>query len=78
MNITIYVEDAVAAELDTLIAQTGQSRNAIIRAAIKMWMAKHPSKVWSPLILNFQGDPQAPRFEESRAELLPPTEDPFA
>jgi hypothetical protein len=77
MNINIYLEDALAKSLNQCVTQSGQSRNAIIREAIKEWVAQHEVKKWPNSILAFQGIRDSVAFESYRDDLLPPKESPF-
>lgn len=77
MNVNIYLEDSLAKSLDNSVKKSGQSRNAIIREAIKEWLLHHEVKKWPASILNFKGIANAPTFESYRDDLLPPKEDPF-
>lgn len=78
MNINIYLENELAEEINCLVKSTGKSRNAIVREALKEWVAHHTSRTWSKAILNFKGCPDIPPFEATRDELILPKEDPFA
>ena len=77
MNVNIYLEDALAKSLNQCVEQMGQSRNAIIREAIKEWIIQHEIKKWPASILKFQGIQNSIAFESYREDLLPPEEDPF-
>ncbi len=77
MNISIYLEDELSKKVRAQAKLLGKSRNAIIREAISEWLARRKTKHWPAAVLNFKGDPDFPRFESYRSELLPPKEDPF-
>ena len=77
MNINIYLEDLLAKSLNHYVKQSGQTRNAIIREAIKEWLAQHEIKKWPNSILKFKGVREAAAFESYRSDLLPPKEDPL-
>jgi hypothetical protein len=78
MNVNIYLEENLAHQLDKYIEQSGTKRNAIIREAIKEWLARRQPQKWPDCIMNFKGDPDFPPFESFRENLLPPKEDPLA
>lgn len=78
MNVNIYLEENLAHQLDEYIEQSGTKRNAVIREAIKEWLARHQPQKWPDCIMNFKGDPDFPAFESFRENLLPPKEDPLA
>ena len=77
MNINIYLEDTLAKSLAKYAKISGHSRNAVIREAIRHWVAQHEVKKWSNSILKFNGIPMAIPFESRRSDLLPPDEDPL-
>ncbi|MFX8320161.1 ribbon-helix-helix domain-containing protein, partial [Acinetobacter baumannii] len=75
--INLYLEDALASELKHSTERTGKPRNAIIREAIKEWIANHQTKFWPKSVLNFKGCPEMPAFESYRKELIFTDEDPL-
>lgn len=78
MNLNIYLEDSLATSLSSYSKRTGESRNSIIRSAIKEWLSHHDEKKWSKSILKFKGHKKAIAFESLREDLLPPKdESPF-
>ncbi len=77
MNVNVYLEDPLAAQLDKIAKQTGKSRNMLIREAVRDWVTHHHAKQWPKSILNFKGCKDMPPFESIRNELLPAKEDPF-
>lgn len=77
MNLNIYLEDALANSLNQCVKETGQSRNALIREAIKEWLTHHLTKKWPNSIMKFKGISGVEPFESHRNDLLPPDEDPF-
>ena len=78
MHFNLYIDDFTGSELEALAHKSGQSRNAIIRQAISDWIARQGQPQWPPSILKFKGIPGMSSFEESRTDLTPPSEDPFA
>lgn len=78
MNINVYLEDELAQELLNCSKSTDQSRNAIIRTAIRDWLKQQQGGNWPHNFLAFKGVPDFPAFEASRDELKPPPEDPLA
>lgn len=77
MNVNIYLEDSVAEQLKAYSLQTGQPRNAIIREAVREWIAHHQIKTWPESVLAFKGCSEFPSFESTRDELKQPPEDPL-
>lgn len=77
MNINIYLEDKLAKSLNYYVKETGQSRNAIIREAVKEYITSHQEKKWPDSVLKYKGTKNTKAFESHRDELTPPKEDPF-
>lgn len=77
MNINIYLEDTLADSLNYYVKETGQSRNAIIREAVKEYILSHQETKWPDSILKYKGTKGVESFESHRDEMLPPKEDPF-
>jgi metal-responsive CopG/Arc/MetJ family transcriptional regulator len=78
MNVNIYLEDSLAESLAKEAESLGESRNSLIRLAIREWLAQKRTKQWPHLIRTFKGISSFPAFEDYRSELTPPKEDPFA
>jgi predicted transcriptional regulator len=78
MNLNIYLEDTLAKQLTEQAAEREESRNALIREAIREWLERHQSKKWSHAIRAFRAVPEMPPFEDYRSELKEPKEDPFS
>lgn len=78
MNVNVYLEDSLGQYLEDFAKESGKSRNAIIREAIKEWIAVHTAHTkWPESILKFNGISDGISFESYRDELLPPKEDIF-
>jgi predicted transcriptional regulator len=77
MNFNIHLDEKTAEELDRTATSLGETRNGLIRRAVREWLDKKTlaSSGWPPAILEWQGVPDAPRFESYRDELLAPGED---
>lgn len=78
MNVNLYIEDSLSSELDQYIKATKKSRNAIIREAVREWLAKHASQQWPSSVSKYKGIQTMPVFESYRSDLISPKEDPFA
>jgi len=78
MNINIYLEDFLAEEITAYSKNSGKTRNAVIREALKTWLKIQKKKQWPKAVLQYKGCPDWPPFESYRDELNPPKEDPFA
>lgn len=76
MNFNLYLDDATAKRLGRLAKKLRKPRNAVIREAVEAWLL-HEGPSWPDSVAKFRGDPSAPRFEATRAELGKLREDPF-
>ena len=75
MNFNIYLEDELGQKLEEIAQNTGQSRNALIREAVREILRKYNQMQWSEEILNFEGFPEdSIIFESYRDELSPPSQ----
>ncbi|MFI4957278.1 MAG: ribbon-helix-helix domain-containing protein [Gammaproteobacteria bacterium] len=77
MNLNIYLEDALAKQVAMQAKLLGETRNAIIRLAIREFLAHHQATQWPHAVQTFLGMPSFPSFEDYRSELKSPKEDPF-
>lgn len=68
MNLSLHLDDDLARRLSAMTEATGQSRNALIRKAIKEWLERQTCHRWPEEILRFPGLPDAVPFEDARAE----------
>lgn len=78
MHFNLYIDDETGTELNNIVQRSGESRNAIIRHAIKAWITHHNQPQWPDNILQFEGLADFSSFESYRNDLLPPAEDPFS
>ncbi len=78
MNFNVYLDNETAKQLRNLVKRTKKTRNAIIREAIRAWVDRQARPAWPDVVLRWRGDPEAPRFEDTRADLGPLHDDPFA
>lgn len=78
MNLNIYIEDELGQEIKHLAKKLGQSRNSIVREALKEWVNHHGIAAWPESVLKFSGVSDVTAFEEHRTVLKPPKKDPFA
>lgn len=70
MKLSIYLDDELGSLLTREVKQTGRSRNALIREALKEWFLHHKDRQWPETIMNFTGIQDFPSFESYRDELL--------
>jgi predicted transcriptional regulator len=78
MHFNIYLDDETGKQLNAVAKQSGQTRNALIREAIKEWLARHARPQWPEAVMAFEGVPDMPPFEAGRKQLKPPADDPLA
>ncbi len=76
MHFNIYINDHLGSQLISTAEKQGITRNRLICKALQEFVKKENSE-WPDIIMQFQGIPDFPAFEESRGELLPAQEDPF-
>ncbi|TCT19212.1 CopG family transcriptional regulator [Thiobaca trueperi] len=78
MHFNIDLDDATGQQLNQLAKQAGETRNALIRKAVRAWMTQQAQPQWPQAILDFTGLPDTPAFESYRNALPHPAEDPLA
>jgi Arc/MetJ-type ribon-helix-helix transcriptional regulator len=76
MTFSIHLDEPTAEALARAVQETGRTRNALIREAVRQWLASADHAEWPDVVRHFKGDPKAVRFEEYRAGLCEP-QDPF-
>lgn len=77
MNFNVYLDDPTVERLDALARKRGKTRNALIREAVAALLERGSGGGWPDAVLNWQGDPSAPAFEDARKSLVPPRKDPL-
>jgi predicted transcriptional regulator len=78
MHFNVYIDDQTGQQLNAAAQQQGQTRNALIRAAVRDWLARQNQPKWPEEVLGFQGMADMPPFEAGREQLKPPVADPLA
>lgn len=78
MHFNIYIDDQTGQELADAAKQSGQTRNALIRMAVKEWLVRRGGAQWPDEVMDFEGMPDMPPFETGRDRLKPPMADPLA
>jgi Arc/MetJ-type ribon-helix-helix transcriptional regulator len=76
MAFSIHLDQPTAEALAHAVHETGRSRNALIREAVRQWLARAAHTEWPNVVRHFKGDPKAVRFEDYRVGLCDP-QDPF-
>ena len=78
MNFNIYLDEKTGKRLSRVAARSRKSRNALIRDAIRGWLAVEGKAVWPDVVLEFQGVKAFQPFESHRKRLRAPARDPLA
>ncbi len=78
MHFNVYMDDQTGQQLSDAALQQGQTRNALIRAAVRDWLARQNQPQWPAEVLDFTGLAETPPFEAGREQLKPPSLDPLA
>lgn len=78
MHFNVYIDDQTGHQLKTVAAQSGESRNALIRKAVQEWLARQHKPQWPEEVMAFDGIADTPEFERDRAKLRAPAIDPLA
>lgn len=78
MHFNIYVDDQTGQQLAKVAEDAGESRNAIIRRALREWLARRGKPSWPEEVMAFEGIPDMPPFESGHEHLKPPPADPLA
>jgi len=78
MNFNIYLDDETGSQLASAADQSGESRNALIRKAVREWLGRHAKPQWPDSVLDFKGMAEISPFEAKRDTLNPPAVDPLA
>jgi predicted transcriptional regulator len=76
MTFSIHLDQPTAEALAHAVHETGLTRNALIREAVRQWLARTQHAEWPDVVRRFKGHANAERFEASRADLRDPR-DPF-
>jgi hypothetical protein len=78
MHFNVYIDDQTGQKLTEAAKQCGETRNALIRTAVREWLARRTTSQWPEVVRDFEGMPDMPPFEEGRDRLKPPMADPLA
>jgi predicted transcriptional regulator len=74
VNFSIHLEDEIFRRVETAAKQSGKTRNALIRQALREWLGGHQPAAWPAKVMAFKGLRAATRFESTRPELKEPRE----
>lgn len=77
MGINIYLDEQLLTAVDRAAQALGESRSAIIRQALEAWLQKRRSHAWPPILKEWRGEPEFPRFESTRPSTKQAPRDPF-
>ncbi len=78
VNFNIYLDDVTGRKLAAEAKNIGETRNALIRTAVREWLARQGTAQWPDEVLSFTGLAGTPPFEAGRDQLKPPAADPLA
>lgn len=78
MNFNIYLDDRTGQQLVIAAERTGETKNALIRQAVREWLARYNQPAWPEEVLSFNGVMDMPPFESGRNHLEAPAVDPLA
>ena len=78
MNFNVYVDKETGKRLERLAKARRTSRNALIREAVAQLLDRGADTRWPKVVVDFEGFPEAPRFESSRRRPRAPRRDPLA
>jgi len=78
MNFNIYLDDETGRQLNNVAEQAGETRNALIRQAVRECLNRRGKPNGPDAVLAFKGMADMPLFEASRDRLKPPVADPLA
>ena len=78
MHFNVYIDDQLGQKLTDVARQSGQTRNALIRSAVKDWLERRNKPQWPDVVMSFTGIADISAFEAGRNELKPPLADPLA
>lgn len=78
MHFNIYIDDGTGDRLTQAAQAAGETRNAVIRRAVREWLDRQGKAEWPAVVLAHGGDPAMPPFETSREQLGDAPADPLA
>ncbi len=78
MHFNIYLDDGTGERLTQAAQQAGETRNAVIRRAVREWLDRCGTPSWPEEVLAFTGEPEMPPFEEGRVGMQAAPVDPLA
>jgi hypothetical protein len=78
MHFNVYLDDDTGHRLNAFAQQAGESRNALIRRAVRQMLDGQTRPKWPESVLKHQGFSDFPDVDAQRAELIPPSADPLA
>ena len=78
MHFNVYIDDETGRLLTDVAQQSGETRNALIRRAVREWLLRQSKPQWPAEIMDFAGVPDIEPFEAGRDQLEPPASDPLA
>jgi len=74
LNFSIHLEDETFRRVETAAKQSGKTRNALIRQALREWLGGRKPAAWPARVMAFKGIRTTSRFESMRSQLREPRE----
>jgi len=78
MHFNVYLDDETGHRLNALAQKAGETRNSLIRRAVRDMLDGQARPKWPESVLRHQGFPDFPDLKSLRSELTPPADDPLA
>ena len=78
MHFNIYLDDETGEQLTEAVKIAGETRNSVIRRAVREWLVRRGEPQWPHAVLAYTGDPDMPAFELGREHLAAVNPDPLA
>lgn len=78
MHFNVYFDDETGHRLNAMAQMAGESRNSLIRRAVRELLDGQTRSKWPESVLRHQGFEDFPDLTSLRSELIPPTDDPLA
>jgi len=78
MHFNVYFDDETGHRLNAMAQKAGESRNALIRRAVRDMLDGQTRPKWPESVVEHRGVEDFPDITSLRSELIPPTDDPLA
>lgn len=78
MHFNVYLDDETGHRLNAMAQKAGESRNSLIRRAVRDMLDGQTRPKWPQSVLAHQGFADFPDLKSLRSDLTPPADDPLA